>query len=113
MVIDNLLEKIGVKYEDLSSEEKETYKKWLSVLDTKPLTIEDVKFYLEQAKNNVSMELADCDEFDRFGPFKWVSRKHVGLKARLKNYLLLEAFLQSKEKAKNSLEKSLEQRLKA
>lgn len=112
MVIDNLLEKLGVKYEDLTSGEKETYKKWLSVLDTKPLTIEDLKYYIKQVKDVVSTELADCDEFVHFGPFKWVNRKHVGLKARLKNYLLLEAFLESKEKAKNTLEKQLEQRLK-
>lgn len=108
MVVDQLLSKLGLQYEDLSAQEKQTYESWSKSLDIKPLTAEEIKEYIKQAREAVELELVDEDEFVYVLGFKKVNRRHVGLKARLKNYLLLEAFLTSKERAKQALEKQIQ-----
>lgn len=108
MILDELLEKRGLTFDKLSADEKKQYISWLQVLESKPISVEEVKTHIKQLKDAVEAELVDCDEFIYVLFFKIVNRKHVGLKARLKNYLLLEAFLESKERAKKVLERQIE-----
>lgn len=109
MSLDEMLSKLNLTYEDLTVQERETYQKWLKVLDTKPVTVEDIKLYVKQMRETVELKLVDMPEFTFiFGIFKVVNREQVGLKARLKNYLLLESFMESRERAKQSLEKQIE-----
>lgn len=107
MVLNDLLNKLGLQYEDLTQAERETYHSWSKALDDRPLTAEDIRSYISQAKEAVEMELVDTEEFNYILWFRVVNRKHVGLKARLKNYILLEAFMTSRERAKQVLEKQL------
>ena len=92
----NLLEKFGLSYEDLNTVEKETYVAWLNDWENKKLDIVDVRNYIVAMKNAVAMELADTPYSDK--------DKGRILKARLKNYILLEAFLTAPEKARERLE---------
>lgn len=92
----NLLEKFGLSYEDLNTAEKETYVAWLNDWENKKLDIVDVRNYIVAMKNAVAMELADTPYSDK--------DKGRILKARLKNYILLEAFLTAPEKARERLE---------
>ena len=112
MILDQFLEKRGVKVEDLVGEELNVYTKMLETLESRPITIEDVKMSIRKAREEVSRELVETDEYEYVLWFRVVNRNHVGLKVRLKNYLLLEAFMQSKEAAKKELEKYIQSQIR-
>lgn len=99
-IIDTVLEKFNLDYEDLNASERETLNKWLEQLSSRKLSIEDVKEYLKQMIFAVQNELTDV---------KHGRNKDMFLKARLKNYMLLDAFLDGPEKAKKRLEAHLSQ----
>lgn len=97
-MISNLLEKFGLKHEELNVAERETLDNWLKVLSEKQLTVEGVKEYIRKMIDGVEMELVGSDI---------PKTKDLFLKARLRNYLLLAAFLESPDKAKKALENQL------
>lgn len=98
MIVDQILEKYNLKYEDLSRAEQETLHGWLQALSQNELTVRDIKAYVSQMKDAVANELASTSHN---------SKQDLFLKARVKNYILLEAFLTKADKAKEILEKSL------
>jgi hypothetical protein len=105
--MDSLLEKAGVKYEDLNTAERETYNQWLQSLSTNTLTVGSVREYVEQMKNQVEAELVQFTEPKTIWEFLFRRKKDVYLTARLRNYMLLLSFLTGPEKAKKALERSL------
>ncbi len=103
----SLLDKFNVKYEDLNPLEKETLNQWQKALESKQITLEDVKDYLRNLIEAVERELADTQEYST--AIGWLSnrKKDIFLKARLKNYLMLHDFLSGPEKARKYIEQSL------
>jgi len=97
-LIDEILEKAGLKYEDLNASEKETLFAWDEALAKGQLTVERVKEYLSSMREAVEQELCKHD----LG-----SKQDLFLKARLRNYMLLEAFLSTPEKAKKQMENAV------
>lgn len=94
---DKILEEYGLKFEDLNIEERETYNS--SYFDIKSITLQDLKQHITDMKNAVALQLCDvASDID----------KDRSLKARLKNYILLEAFLTAPEKAEQALRSGLE-----
>ena len=53
-MIDELLEKVGLKYEDLSSVEKETLNTWVDTLQKGQLSLEKVRDYVSSMKHIIS-----------------------------------------------------------
>ena len=104
----DLLEKVGLSYEDLNAVERETYHQWLDSLQKNKITIEGVKKYIERMRVSVEEELTN-DNMKRFSFWSFLFRfkKEHGLKSRLRNYMLLEGFLDSPERAKKALEQAL------
>jgi|SRR3990167_4219386 len=98
-MIDSLLEKIGLKYEDLSAAEKETLNTWMEALQKGQLSLEKVKDYITSMKEAVELELSKSD----LG-----SKQDLFLKARLRNYMLLDAFLSTPEKAQQQIENAIQ-----
>lgn len=98
-MIDGLLEKFGLKYDDLSAVEKETLNTWMEALQKGQVSVEKVKDYITSMKEAVEQELAKSD----LG-----SKQDLFLKARLRNYMLLDAFLTTPEKAKEQIENALQ-----
>lgn len=98
MKIDDILEKFNLKYEDLNSVERETLNSWLEVLDKNKLTLESIKTYIASMRDAVEQELTQTGHN---------SKQDIFLKARLRNYMLLEAFLSTPERARQALEKSM------
>jgi len=96
--LDRLLKAQGLNYEDLNPEEKLTYNK--SSFNLQKLTVSDVKNYVSDMKNSIALQLTDTPE-------ESVAVRHI-LSARLKNYILLEAFLVRPEKAEEALNRQLE-----
>ena len=97
-MIDSLLEKIGIKYEDLNTSEKETLNVWLQAIEKNTLTLEKIKTYLGSMRDSVEQELTKVGH---------ESKQDLFLKARLRNYMLLEAFLSTPEKAKEQLKQAI------
>lgn len=94
--LDKILEDYGLKYEDLNLEERETYNKQHFQLKT--LTIDDLKNYVRDMKNSISLQLCDV---------KLEEKQDIILKARLLNYILMESFLSSPDKAERALRDAL------
>lgn len=102
MDFDGLLQRFtkrdDIKYEDLTPAERDTFQRYLGDLEKSVITLASVRDYISQMKQQVEQELTKVgldDETDTF------------LKARLRNYMLLEAFLSTPEKARQALEKAL------
>ena len=98
MTIDAILEKYNLKYNDLKVTERETLQSWIEALGQKKLTLESVKEYVISMKSSVEQELTKVGH---------ESKQDIFLKARLRNYMLLEAFLLAPEKAKKALEEAM------
>jgi|SRR3990167_10424948 len=98
-MIDELLEKVGLKYEDLSSVEKETLNTWVDTLQKGQLSLEKVRDYVSSMKQAVEQELAKADLGTKQDTF---------LKARLRNYMLLESLFTTPEKAQEQIENAIQ-----
>lgn len=121
MKIDDILKKFGLTYEELSEAELKTLNGWLDALKREELTVDKVKSYISEMKSTIEDELANIKEvpsdwvsaLSLFIPFLGIVRKWYEdhyqnmLKARLKNYILLELFLTSPERAKVQIEKAV------
>jgi len=92
--LDNFIESFG-GYDKLNAAERETYRQHLKVIEGKPITIEATKEFVRRMITAIEQSLVDTKEN---------SHDSRNLKARLKNFLVLEAFLFSPERARKSLE---------
>lgn len=102
------LESLGIKsLDDLNSDEQATLDKWIINLKKDDLTVDNVKDYVSAIRASIENELIEEPEFNYIFIFKVPNRKQIYLKARLKNIMLLEAFLTAPEKAKKALENAL------
>ena len=98
-MIDQILERLNLRYDDLNAAEKETLHTWGESLAQNQLTVEKIKQYIATMRDSVEQELTKTGHN---------SKHDILLKARLRNYMLLEAFLTSPEKARKALEASLQ-----
>ena len=98
-LIDDLLKKYNLKYEELTPDERITFHTMLDAIEGKSLSIEKIKDFIISMKYAVEQEIVKVGNNNKQDTF---------LKARLKNYMLLEAFLTSPEKARKALEQSLQ-----
>lgn len=97
-VLEKLLVKYGLKYEDLNYAERETLNSWMGSLQQEQLTIAKVKEYLITMRDSLLLEVSD---------YKVGSVQDCLVKARIRNYTLLIAFLETPEKAKEQLERAI------
>ena len=100
----NIEEKLGIKIDDLNAIEKETYFKMLEEVEKSEITPQRLKDYVASMREAVAEEIANEPTFIRILIFKVENPNLIRLQARLKNYMLLEAFLTSHKRAKEQLE---------
>jgi len=82
---DDILKALGLDYSELEPSERESYDK--SLFEIKSLSLDDITDSIIQCKYAVELELVDLpDTADH-------QDKNCKLKARLKNYIVLEAML--------------------
>lgn len=98
MNIDTLLEKVNLKYDDLTPDEKQTLNTWSEALQKGQLTVERIREYIVSMKQAVESEVTKTD---------LNSKQDLLLKARLRNYMLLEGFLSTPEKAQEQIENAI------
>lgn len=106
-IVDDILSKRGLTQENLSKAERESLNSWLEVLSKNEMTVDKIRNHIEAMKYAVEQELVSEPEFNYILVFKVQNRKQIFLKARLKNYMLLEAFLASPERARQALKDQL------
>ena len=105
--MDELLTKFGLKYEELTPLEKETLHSMVNAAQQNILSVEKIKDNIQACKYSVEQELSNTPSNLFTWLFGW--KRDFGLKARLRNYMLLEAVLTSPERAKKALEQTLSQ----
>lgn len=94
--IDTWLQDLGIRdYDELTSVEKETYHKMLEIAQSSQISLEDYKLNVKTMRESVEAALA-TEKLNKL--------QDLFLKARLKNYLLLETFFDRPERAKKLLE---------
>lgn len=94
-MLDKLLEKFNLKFEDLNLDERETLNTWVEAIQKAQVTPERVREFVVTMREAVEKELTKTDHN---------TKQDIFLKARLRNYLVLEGFLTSPEKAEQQLE---------
>lgn len=104
---DQILSKYNLKYEDLTTSEKETLTSWVSTLNKNELTMDKVRDFISNMRDGVSHELENEPEYIWVFIFKFENRRQILLKARLRNYRLILAMLASPEKAQRALHEAL------
>ena len=97
-------DKFGLKIESLNALEKETYLGMVEAVQKAQLSPEKLREYIISMREAVTRELINEPEFNYIFIFRVPNRRQILLKARLQNYVLLEGFLLSPEKAQQNLE---------
>ena len=108
-MIDQILEKFGLTYKDLDTPGHSGELKTLLDMESEvqkqgQMSVESIKKNISSLKDAVEKELIDEPEFNYIFTFKVPNRKQIYLKARLKNYMLLDAYLNSPERMKEMME---------
>ena len=106
-ITDEIEQKFGVKVEQMNTLEKETYFKMLDDVQKTQLSPEKLREYIIAMRDSVEREIVKEPTFKRIFIFKVENPKLIQLQARLKNYMLLEAFLWSPDRAKQALEEAV------
>jgi len=97
-MFNKILERIGLKYEDLTPDERTTLNEWSEGLAKKEIGVSDIRTHISSMKESVEKDLTKTD---------LNSKQDLFLKARLRNYMLLDAFLSTPEKAKKAIERQI------
>lgn len=99
--MDEILESMGfkLKYDELKKQERETLHEWLAKLQRSELKLDDIRGYIKSMRTSVEQELTKTTN---------TKEEDYLLKARLRNYMLFDAFLDAPERAKRALEKAME-----
>ena len=105
-LLDQLLENLGVKnHDELEPDEQKVYDKWLKALQVQEISPESIRQHITRMREIVEQKLSEEPEYITVLFFKFRNDKNVFLKARLRNYLMLEAYLTSPQRAKEQLER--------
>lgn len=99
--MDDILKSLGfsdIKYDDLTPVERETFHSWLGAMNEAQITVEKIKGYVSSMKYAVESEITKPDLSVEY---------EMILRARLKNLMLIEAFLSTPARAKEELQRML------
>lgn len=106
-MLEELEEKYGFDVDTLNSTEKDLFFKMLEDVQKSQISIEKLREYYVAMRDSIERELVNEPTFIRLFLFKVENPKLIKLQARLHNYMLLESFLISPERAKQQLENAL------
>ena len=95
-MLNDILKKLGLKYEQLTPEERETYKN-MEVTLKEDMTIDNIKEFLDGELERLQTEIASNE-----------TKADFILKAQMRNYTALKYYIESPKLAKDKLEAYLE-----
>ncbi len=100
-MIDEILKKFDLELGSLSPEEKTTLYNMVSESKKSILTVDSFREYIKAMRSSVESEMVEL-------PFWKYLFKNIFLKARLKNYMLMEELLEAPVRQRKMLEKAIE-----
>lgn len=100
--LSNLLDKLGLKYENLTEEEKKTYTEWSQTLSQPDVSIDDLKKFIP-----LQLEILEREQ----SSYENTEKKDLYLKAAIRNLKMIHAFILGPEQRRKWLEQHLEKRL--
>lgn len=103
MQLDEFLASLGLTFDSLTSDERDSYKQMYEALTGKALTVEMIHDAITKERVNVSYQLCDT---------KITDKDDQQLKARLKDLMFIEGILLGPLEAKKSYERMIEARMK-
>lgn len=101
-LLEKMLGKLGVSYEELNDEERDTFKKWGTALAGRKLTDEDVKTFLDTEYHDAVVKLSSQ---------KLNERDDIFLKMKLDFIIKTKEFLAIPEKEKAMVEQQIQTQL--
>lgn len=109
-LVENLLKQHNASLDDLSQDEMNAFFNLLKQAESKELDLPKFKVVLRDLITALEREFVVTDEWEYFffGVFRRENRKHLYIKARLDNYLILENILSSPERARRAMEEVIE-----
>lgn len=119
---DEILSRVGLKYEELRPDERETLNTWTTALQAGPLTVDQVAANITRMRETLEKELTDIKSktpawitvLSIFVPLvaiilKWYQdQEELGLKARLRNCLMIEAMITGPEKRRADVNRQID-----
>lgn len=99
--MDEILASLGysqLKYDDLKPHERETFHMWLQAIEQSEVTVDKIKLFIDSMKYAIEQDLTRHN---------LSHDEDLYLKARLRNLILISAFLSSPQQAKQQLQQML------
>ena len=93
-LIDDILKKKRLKYEDLTHDEKKTFHEWTDIAEAKPLSTEQIVTFIDTMKEAICKQIPEAKEG---------TEKSIQLKARLKNIMAINELITAPQKAREKL----------
>lgn len=99
MQIEQLLKEKGIKFDSLTPEELVVFNEQVNAYRNSKLSVDDIQEAIRHLITTLERDIAEVHPLHLF--------KSLELRARLKNYLQLEAIFRYSEDTRNKLEQSL------
>lgn len=99
-MLGSLLDKLGIRYEDMTAEERATYQRWSDTLAKPDPTVDDIRAFLKK-------EQARCDEI--LLDYDIPEKKRIYYQASSRLVRVLTAILMAPGQEREALEKQLMQ----
>ena len=99
MKLEDLLGQFGLSLDELNAAERQTLNDWLGKLRSKQLTLPDVQEHLASLVSALEREIAGLETPPTLVSWLFASRRQLYLRARLKNYLMIQDFLLGPQRA--------------
>lgn len=92
--IDQLLSRAGVRREELTKEEEQSFLEMYELAKKNDLSVQKIKDIIDELVQNLSLKVSE-----------WDTPKHqdIYIKARLRNYLVLQGALNAKDRVLEQL----------
>jgi len=102
-MLDKILKPYGLEYEDLNQEERATLHVMVDAMGKGGIDINKIREYISSMRESVALDLVSMTDTSS----QKDKMKDVYLKARLHNYVLLEAILDKPNKTSKAIESML------
>lgn len=106
MDINKILDKFGLKQEQLSQDEKTTLENWVSAIQQNEITVDKVREFVEALIDSVEKEITEYNP-KSITEYLFLKKRQSNLHARLRCYLMLRDFLSTPARAQKALEKAI------
>jgi len=96
-----ILKKLNINLEDLNEAERQTFERWSSDFESKPIDINSLKDFLNKELTRIDFELSD---------YKNDPVKDLYLKMQIRNYKIILGFINAPEMKREAVKAEINKR---